>query len=89
MAGWVEKLDAFLEFNERNILTHAGTVSHQLAEEHAHREFEKYDADRRHLEATQPTSDFDQAVDEVKRLEQTAPPPKPKKPSRRKKGGAK
>jgi hypothetical protein len=32
MATWVERLDAFLEFNERNILTHAGTVSHALAE---------------------------------------------------------
>ncbi len=32
MADWIKKLDAFLAFNERNILTHAGTVSHELAE---------------------------------------------------------
>jgi len=69
MADWVARLDAFLEFNERNILTHAGKVSHQLAEEHAHAEFEKYEAERRRLEATQPTSDFDKAVEKVKRLE--------------------
>jgi hypothetical protein len=29
------KLDAFLQFNELNILTHAGKVSHALAEEFA------------------------------------------------------
>jgi len=70
MADWVKKLDAFLQFNERNILTHAGTVSHELAQEHAHREFEKYDTRRRQLEAQQPASDFDQAVERVKRLHQ-------------------
>lgn len=69
MADWVAKLDAFLQFNERDILTHAGKVSHQLAEEHAHAQFELYEAQRRRLEAAQPTSDFDQAVQQVKRLE--------------------
>jgi hypothetical protein len=88
MAEWVAKLDAFLQFNERNILTHAGKVSKQLAEEHAHGEFAKFDAERLRRAAIEPTSDFDQVVDEVKRLE--APPPsapKPKKPGRKKKDG--
>ncbi|MEX2536300.1 MAG: virulence RhuM family protein [Trueperaceae bacterium] len=69
MAGWVERLDAFLQFNERNILTHAGTVSREFAERHARDEFEKHEAERRRLEAERPTSDFDKAVEEVKRLE--------------------
>jgi hypothetical protein len=60
---------AFLQFNERDVLTHAGAVSHQLAEAHAHSQFEQYDAERRRLEAEQPSSDFDRAVEEVKRLE--------------------
>jgi hypothetical protein len=69
MAEWVERLDAFLQFNERNVLKHAGTVTHELAEKRAHAEFEKYDAERRRLEAVEPTTDFDRAVEEVKRLE--------------------
>lgn len=73
MADWVTRLDAFLQFNERNILDHAGTVSHQLAEEHAHREFGKYQAERLSVEATQPTSDFDRAVEEVRLLEANKP----------------
>ena len=88
MAEWVAKLDAFLQFNERNILTHAGTVSKQLAEEHAHGEFAKFDAERLRRTAIEPTSDFDKIVDEVKQLEAPPPPaPKPKKPGRKKKDG--
>jgi hypothetical protein len=69
MAEWVGRLDAFLQFNERNVLSHAGTVSRELAEQRAHAEFEKYEIERRRLEAERPTSDFDEAVEEVKRLE--------------------
>jgi hypothetical protein len=67
MAEWVQRLDAFLQFNERNVLTHAGAVSHQLAEAHAHAQFERYDAERRQLEVAQPSSDFDRAVEEIQR----------------------
>jgi hypothetical protein len=68
MADWVKKLDAFLAFNERDILMHAGKVSQALAEEHAHAEFEKYEAERRRIEATIPTSDFDQFVEKTKQM---------------------
>lgn len=80
MADWVKKLDDFLKFNEQNVLTHAGKVSASLAQEHAEREFEKYETDRRQIEATQPISDFDQIVESTKRLEKRAPKslPKPK-----------
>ena len=30
MSDWRSKLDSFLQFNERNILTHAGIISHEL-----------------------------------------------------------
>jgi hypothetical protein len=69
MAQWVERLDAFLQFNERNVLTHAGTISHALAERRAHDEFEKYEERRRRVEASQPATDFDRALEEVRRLE--------------------
>ncbi|MBV6516368.1 MAG: hypothetical protein HPKKFMNG_02034 [Planctomycetes bacterium] len=82
MADWAAKLDAFLQFNERNILTHAGRISHELALNHAHAEFIKFDNERRRREAIENLSDFDKSV---KKLEQK-PEPKPRK---RKKGGAK
>jgi hypothetical protein len=96
MADWVARLDAFLQFNERNILTHAGKVSHELAEQHAMAEFDKYESRRRELEAAQPTSDFDKAVEQVKQLTRQQPglpgqtsPAKPSKRPRKRRGKAK
>ena len=85
MADWVRKLDAFLEFNERNILSHAGRVSADMAKHHAEREFAKHEDAIRIREATEPTSDFDKAVEQIKRLEQP-PTAKPRPAKRAKKG---
>lgn len=85
MTDWVAKLNDFLRFTDRDILTHCGKVTQQLAQEHAHREFEKYEAQRRRIEATSPTSDFDKVVEETRRLEgeqkasDDEPRPKPSK----------
>lgn len=92
MADWVKKLDAFLEFNERNILTHAGKVSALMARQHAEGEFAKHEAALRIREATEPTSDFDKAVERIKRLEQQSPAAKrpaakPSKKAAKKKRG--
>ena len=70
MAEWIAKLDAFLQFNERNILTHAGTISHQLAIDHAEGQFEKYRTEQRRLQAEGPVSDFDKVIEQVKQIEQ-------------------
>ncbi len=39
MADWIKKLDAFLSVNEREILTHAGKISHEMAKEAAEAEY--------------------------------------------------
>jgi len=87
MADWAARLDAFLQFNERNVLTHAGAVTHELAEQHALDEFAKYDEQRRRLEAAQPTSDFDRLVEGSQRLAPAPPQPEGRKPRRRKTQG--
>ena len=70
MSDWVKKLDAFLEFNERDILNNAGKISQTMAEDHARKEFEQYEAERRRLEVATPTSDFDRFVEQSKKLEE-------------------
>jgi hypothetical protein len=93
MAEWVKKLDGFLAFNEKNVLTHAGKVTAELAEETATREFEKYAENIRKLEATTPTSDFDRAIENLDL--KSLPKPKPKEKTKKgrgksdKKGGEK
>ena len=42
MNDWVQKLDAFLKFNEREILTDAGKISHAVAESLALKEYDIY-----------------------------------------------
>lgn len=42
MKDWAEKLNAFLQFNERDILDHPGKVSQAVAKAFAESEFEKY-----------------------------------------------
>jgi len=42
MEDWAKRLDAFLEFDDREILKHAGKITKQIADKHAFSEFEKY-----------------------------------------------
>ena len=42
MKDWIEKLDGFLTLNDRQILTNAGKISHQLAVDMAEIEYEKF-----------------------------------------------
>lgn len=76
MADWISKLDDFLKLSERDILTHAGKISHEAAQEHAHSEFAKHEIDKRGIEATQPTSDFDKAVARLQQPDNVSPKPK-------------
>ncbi|EKD67131.1 MAG: hypothetical protein ACD_48C00585G0001 [uncultured bacterium] len=58
MKDWVSRLDAFLKFNERQILDDAGKVSHEVAENLALGEYEKY----KKVQDKNYMSDFDQVV---------------------------
>jgi len=40
MRDWIRKLDGFLNINDRDILTHAGKISHEMAQQRAEAEYE-------------------------------------------------
>jgi hypothetical protein len=42
MRDWIKKLDGFLSLNERNILTRAGKISHEMAKDRAENEYDKF-----------------------------------------------
>lgn len=46
MNDWVKKLDGFLQLNDRDILDHAGKVSHQMAKQLAEQEYDKFHQQR-------------------------------------------
>ena len=49
MQDWQDKLDSFLELNDRDVLAGAGKVSHKAAVTHAEGEYEAFAANRRAL----------------------------------------
>ena len=70
MRDWILKLDDFLKFNKRDILTHTGKISHDKALEKAHAEYEQYRKD--HLNDPSPVErQFLEAVKEIKKLEKS------------------
>lgn len=58
MKDWVQKLDAFLQFNEEAVLKHQGNVSHEVALALAETAFEKY----RLIQDKKYESDFDKII---------------------------
>ena len=61
MEHWANRLDAFLEFAERDILQDAGKISIDIAKTHAETEFEKY----RLIQDQLFMSDFDKMMEIV------------------------
>jgi hypothetical protein len=61
-------------FKERNVLGHAGHITHDMAQDRAEFEYAKYEAERRRIEASQPSSDFDRVVEETRQLAKQAKP---------------
>ncbi len=82
MSDWIAKLDDFMRISERDILTHAGTVSHDEALGKARKEYETYR--KRMLEGPSAVErHFVEVVNEVKQLEKS----KPRKAKKRAKRG--
>ena len=69
MRDWIAKLEDFLRLSGRDILTHAGSVSHEEALRKAELEFEKF-RQQQLAEPSQVEKDFEKAVMKL---------PKPKK----------
>ncbi len=68
MRDWIAKLDDFLKLSERDILTHAGRISHEVAVAKAETEYEHY----RLQQLSQPSEvekHFEEAVEKIKRLQ--------------------
>jgi hypothetical protein len=64
MKDWIAKLNGFLTLNERAILNHAGTISHELAKELAEAEYEKFHR-KQIKQADQAGGDFEKAIKQL------------------------
>jgi hypothetical protein len=77
MSDWIDKLNGFLTLNDRNILTHAGRISHEVAQAKAGMEYDKFKAltaNERRLVDTH----FEQAAQALQKLPKRKKPKPPK-----------
>lgn len=61
---WVERLNAFLQFNGQEILHNARKISHKVAQELAYQEYDKFKKKQDELYV----SDFDKFIENTKML---------------------
>ena len=64
MSDWIKKLDSFMTLNDRDILMHAGKISHEMAKQLAEGEYDKFHTNRL-TESSKQISDFDKAVKQI------------------------
>lgn len=67
MNDWIERLDSLLQLNGREILTHAGTISHQMAVEKSDLEFSKYKQENAIVEREQSLKEIEEDIKKLKR----------------------
>ena len=61
MKDWAKRLDLFLEFDDREVLKNAGSISAKIAKDFALSEFEKY----RVVQDRLYKSDFDKLLENI------------------------
>jgi hypothetical protein len=67
MKDWIARLDSILQLNGRELLTHAGKISHEKALQKSEAEFEKYKIRRRIIENEQSLKEIEEDIKKLKR----------------------
>jgi len=67
MKDWIERLDAILQLNGRELLTHAGKISHQMALEKSGEEYEKFKQQQRVIEKEASWKELEEDIKNLKK----------------------
>jgi hypothetical protein len=62
MKDWIARLDGILQLNGRELLTHAGTVSHQMAVDKSEEEFQKYKEEQAIIQREQSLKEIEEDI---------------------------
>ncbi|NTV98575.1 MAG: virulence RhuM family protein [Chlorobiaceae bacterium] len=71
MQNWIQRLDAIIQLNGRELLTHAGKISHQLAVEKSNREYEKYRESQKQQQREESLRELETDIRKLKPGQQT------------------
>ena len=66
MTDWIARLDAILQLNGRELLTHAGKISHKMALEKSEQEYEKYRENQKSINKELNLKELEQDIKQLK-----------------------
>ncbi|ABK98895.1 Virulence protein-like protein [Pelobacter propionicus DSM 2379] len=66
MADWIQRLDAIIQLNGRELLTHAGKISHQMAQEKAALEYDKFRESQRRIQHEESLKELEEDIKKLK-----------------------
>jgi len=67
MNDWIQRLDVILQLNGRELLTHAGKISHEKALKKSSEEFEKYRLAQKEIEKEQSIKELEEDLKKLKK----------------------
>jgi hypothetical protein len=67
MNDWIARLDSLLQLNGRELLTHAGTISHQMALDKSDEEFQKFKLEQKIIEKEQSLKEIEEDIKRLKK----------------------
>ena len=67
MADWIQRLDVILQLNGRELLTHAGKISHEKALKKSNEEFQKYKIVQQEVEREQNLKEIEEDIKKLGR----------------------
>ncbi len=68
MKDWIERLDTILKMNGRELLEHAGKISHQMALDKSGAEYEKYKEEQKKLSKEASLKEIEEDIKKLKKL---------------------
>ncbi|MFZ1730019.1 MAG: RhuM family protein [Bacteroidota bacterium] len=66
MADWIQRLDAIIQLNGRELLTHAGRISHQMAQEKAALEYDKFREAQQRIQHEESLQELEEDINKIK-----------------------
>jgi len=68
MKDWINRLDSILQLNGRELLDHAGKISHQMALEKSGTEYEKFKEDQKRLRKEASLKEIEEDIQKMKKF---------------------
>ena len=66
MKDWIARLDAVISLNGRELLTHAGKISHEMAISKSELEFKKFKDEQKKIEKIQSLKELEEDIKRLK-----------------------